>query len=706
MRVAMRPWLLLACMLVHLTLSACVSPNAQQAPQPTATPPISFEQVAPAPNVAQFVAMGRADSNLIPRDLLFGSSARGAPQISPDGTHLAFLAPVNNVINIWVAPLGNLDAARPVTNVTRNLSGYQWAFTNQHLLYLQDNNGDENTHVFIADLHSGETRNLTPVPGARASIARQNPATPEEILITINDRDPAVSDLYRVNILTGAPTLVFENTRNFSRIVVDAHYQPRFGFNQLPNGRYRIYRAEEDNTWVVFRDMSFQQSEDFGIIDIDAEGTVYFTDAANRDTRRLIAGDTTGDSMQQLAESPRGDIDGMIMHPANGRLQAVSYNYIRPEWTVVDPAIAADVAYLNDLAPGDWTIVSRSLDDTLWTVAYNNDTSPVSFYLYHRTESRAELLFTSHPDLEEAPLAQMHARVIPARDGLEMVAYYSLPPTSDPDGNGIPNTAVPLVLLVHGGPQARDRWGFNPEHQWLTNRGYATLSLNYRGSDGLGKSFMLAGARQWGLAMHTDWLDAVDWMVQEGIADRERIAIMGSSYGGYQTLWAMTNSPEVFACGVAFAGVSNLVTFMDNIPSYWEPLIEQQAELVGEWRTEEGRADLLSRSPISHIDNLKDPLFIAHGATDPRTTRAEADQMVQALVQNSIPVTYALFPDEGHGFTNTNNQVAYRAAAEQFLASCLNGSYQPIGEDFNDSSIMFPVGEELIPEVHEAINRQ
>lgn len=219
----------------------------------------------------------------------------------------------------------------------------------------------------------------------------------------------------------------------------------------------------------------------------------------------------------------------------------------------------------------------------------------------------------------------------------------------------------------------------------------------------MGKSFLLAGAQQWGRAMHTDWLDAVDWIVAQGIVDPQRVASMGASYGGYQTLWAITNSPDVFACGVAMASISNLATFMDNAPSYWEPLLEQQAKFVGEWRTEEGRADLLARSPISHIDNIEDPLLIAHGATDPRTTRAEADQMVQAMLQNNVPVTYALFPDEGHGFTKSENQIAYYAAAEQFLAGCLGGSYKPIDDDFTGSSITFPVGAEFIPGVQDAL---
>jgi dipeptidyl aminopeptidase/acylaminoacyl peptidase len=318
----------------------------------------------------------------------------------------------------------------------------------------------------------------------------------------------------------------------------------------------------------------------------------------------------------------------------------------------------------------------------------------------------ADFLFTDRQALEGQPLVNMHSAVIRSRDGLEMVSYYSLPPGSDSDGDGRPDEPLPAVLFVHGGPWARDMWGYHPYHQWLANRGYAVLSVNFRGSTGFGKAFVNAGDLEWGAAMHDDLLDGVAWAVEEGIADPGRVAISGGSYGGYATLVGLTFSPETFACGVDIVGPSNLITLVESIPPYWQPMIELFTNRMGDHRTDEGRALLQERSPLTYVDRIRRPLLIGQGANDPRVKQAESDQIVQAMQEKVIPVTYVLYPDEGHGFARPENNMSFSAVAEAFLAPILGGRSEPIGNDFEGSSITVPVGVEEVPGLDEALADQ
>ncbi|MEQ8838252.1 MAG: prolyl oligopeptidase family serine peptidase, partial [Lacipirellulaceae bacterium] len=329
--------------------------------------------------------------------------------------------------------------------------------------------------------------------------------------------------------------------------------------------------------------------------------------------------------------------------------QAVGFTYSRTKWEILDDAIKGDLEYLETVEDGELIVTSRTLDDTQWTVAYVLDDGPLKFYRYDRANKKAHFLFSSRDDLEQYDLVKMQTPVIEARDGLKLVSYLTLPPGSDSDGDGRPEKAVPMVLDVHGGPWARDDWGYNSTHQWLANRGYAVLSVNYRGSTGFGKSFTNAANGEWSKKMHDDLIDAVDWAVAEGIAIEDKVAIMGGSYGGYATLVGLTYTPEKFACGVDIVGPSSLVTLLENIPPYWAMFMPVMTVRVGDVTTEEGRAALLERSPLMKVNEIKRPLLIGQGANDPRVTQVEADQIVEAMQSKGIPVTYVLYPDEGHG---------------------------------------------------------
>jgi len=389
-------------------------------------------------------------------------------------------------------------------------------------------------------------------------------------------------------------------------------------------------------------------------------------------------------------------VDDVLLHPTSYAVQAASATFERRHWEVLDDSIRRDFEYLGTVADGELDVLSRTLDDRRWIVRFDIADGPYGYYLYDRDARSAKLLFTYRPDLEQETLARMHPEIVISRDGLELVSYLTLPVDSDPDGDGRPRQALPMVLLVHGGPWGRDYWGFQEYPQWLANRGYAVLSVNYRGSTGLGKNFVNAGDLEWAGKMHDDLIDAVEWAIAEGIADRSRTAIMGGSYGGYATLVGLTFTPETFACGVDIVGPSNLLTLLESIPPYWEPAIELFATRVGDPRTEDGRQLLTERSPLTHVDQIQKPLLIGQGANDPRVKQQESDQIVAAMQSKGIPVTYALFPDEGHGFARPENNLAFNALTESFLGACLGGRVEPIGEDLAGSSIVVTSGADRI----------
>ncbi|MFN0134034.1 MAG: S9 family peptidase [Phycisphaerales bacterium] len=651
-------------------------------------------------------AKADAPTAVIPRSLLFGNPQKAQGRISPDGRRIAFTAPVNGVMNVWVGPADDISKAKPVTSdAKRGIRQYFWAYTSQHILYLQDKGGDENWRAYSTDVASNTTTDLTPLDGVAARVQGVSRKFPDEILVALNDANPQFHQIYRVNIRSGQRTLVQANSA-YASFVTDEDYAVRLAARFTPDGGLEFLKADS-NSAEGFRPWQTVPNEDTLTtqpLGLDATGTtLYMQDSRGRDTSALIAIDLANDKTRLLAEDPRADFDEAMIHPTTNAIQAAAFNYDRTRWVVLDKSVQPDLDYLKKLADGEMRVTSRSLDDSRWTIAYIMDNGPVRTYLYNRPPAGGEgkrsatLLYTNIPALESQPLTNMHPVVIKSRDGLNLVSYLSLPTWADRDANAVPDAALPMVLVVHGGPWARDEWGYNPEHQWLANRGYAVLSVNFRGSTGLGKSFTNAGNREWAGKMHDDLLDAVDWAVQRKIADPKKVAIYGGSYGGYSTLVGLTFTPEVFACGVDIVGPSNLVTLLSTIPPYWAPLVAQFTTRVGDHRTEEGKAFLMSRSPLSRVDQIKKPLLIGQGANDPRVKQAEADQIVAAMQAKNIPVTYLLYPDEGHGFARPENRMSFYAVAEAFLAQHLGGRVEPIGEAFKGSSVQVKTGADQVP---------
>jgi len=648
--------------------------------------------------IGSVVAMASA-TPLIPRDVLFGNPDRASAQVSPDGAHLSFLAPRDGVLNVWVAPLDKPEQARCVTNDTkRGIRAYFWSYNPDYLLYIQDKGGDENWHLYAVNIRTDETRDLTPIAKVQVRVQETSPEFPDEFLVGINDRDPRLHDIYRINITTGDRKLIEKNDAGYAGYITDDHFAVRFAVKLTPDGGSELFAKGADGAWSSFTKIPMADNLTTSPIGLDRSGThLYMIDSRGRNTAALSSVDIATKTSQLLAEDQRADISGAMIHPTNKNVQAVSFNYERVKWKILDNAIKDDIAYLTTVTDGDWNVTSRSHDDAHWIVAYVMDNGPVRYYHYDRHAKKATFLFTNRTDLEGVTLATMHPVVITSRDGLNLVSYLTLPVESDHDADGKPDKPLPMVLVVHGGPWARDSWGYNALHQWLANRGYAVLSVNFRGSTGFGKKFINAANMEWAGKMHDDLIDGVQWAIKQGIADPKRVAIMGGSYGGYATLVGLTFTPKTFACGVDIVGPSNIVTLLKSIPPYWQPVVDMFTTRVGDYRTEAGRKFLTERSPLTHVDRICRPLLIGQGANDPRVNQAEADQIVKAMQQKRIPVTYVLYPDEGHGFARPQNRLSFFAVSEVFLSRHLGGRYEPIKDDFEGSSITVPQGADQIP---------
>jgi dipeptidyl aminopeptidase/acylaminoacyl peptidase len=647
------------------------------------------------------------DVELIPREALFGNPERANVQISPDGRYLSWIAPVDGVLNVWTAPADDVSAAKAITrDDARGIRQYFWSHLPDTLLYMRDTGGDEDFHLFSVNLATGESRDLTPFEKTRALVYGVSHLHPESVLVGMNDRDAQWHDLYRVHLATGERTLLERNTQGFAGYLTDSDYAVRLAMRARPDGGQDVLRPDGSGGWEVSEQIPFDDFLSTSYVGITTDGTTaYLLESRDRNTVALYGVDLESGEKTLVFENPRADVNNALSDPVTGVVQAASSNYLREEWKALDSGIAADLEKLQGMGPGVASVSARTQDDRTWIVTYSAAEAPAKYYRYDRVEGGGELteLFSSRPALDGKPLVPQWPREITSRDGLALVSYLTLPAHADADADGKPDAAVPMVLLVHGGPWARDSYGYGSYSQWLANRGYAVLQVNYRGSTGFGKDFVNQSNHEWAGKMHDDLIDAVQWAVGEGVTTADQVAIMGGSYGGYATLVGMTFTPDTFKCGVDIVGPSNLITLFETFPAYWASFMEQWYRRVGDPRTEEGKQLLLDRSPITHVDKIARPLLIGQGANDPRVVQAESDQIVDAMVAKNIPVTYVLFPDEGHGFARPENSKAFNAVTEGFLAQCLGGRAEPIGGDFAGSSIEVPAGADGVPGLSEAL---
>jgi dipeptidyl aminopeptidase/acylaminoacyl peptidase len=636
---------------------------------------------------------------LIPREALYGNPTRSAGMVSPDGRWLSWLAPHEGVMNVWLAPASDPSAARRMTSATdRPIPQYFWAPDSRSLLYVQDKGGDENYLLYQVDIESGVERTLTPFENTRVQVTGSSRTIKDKLLIGLNNRDPRLHDVHLLDLNTGELQQVMQNDGGYVGFLADDSLTVRWALRQNAAGGMDMFEITNGQIAATPRESTtLEDSMTTSIAGYTTDGsTLYWVDSRGRNTAALIAEDVATGEKRLIAESDKADIGSAMQNPRTGEIEAYSVNYLTNEWTALDPDVQASLDSLDERLEGDFGIQSRTDDDRKWVVWNDPLTTPSKVYLYDRPEGTLTEFYITRPELVGAPLQPMHPLEIPARDGLTLVSYLTLPPGSDPEGDGVPDAAVPMVLLVHGGPWARDAYGFNRAHQWLANRGYAVMSVNFRGSTGLGKDFVNAANLEWGAKMNDDLIDAVEWAVGKGIAQRDKVAIMGGSYGGYATLVGLTFTPETFACGVDIVGPSNLETLLETIPPYWEPMVKQFHERMGNPTTPEGKALLQERSPLYKASAITKPLLIGQGANDPRVKQSESDQIVSAMQEAGVPVTYVLFPDEGHGFAKPTNNIAFNAVAENFLATCLGGRAEPLGETLENSTAQIVTGAEFV----------
>jgi dipeptidyl aminopeptidase/acylaminoacyl peptidase len=636
---------------------------------------------ATAPAQTQSVSAVKAElPPLLDRELFFGDPEISGAQISPDGRFISFIKPYNNVMNIWIKERGEpFDRARPLTgDVTRPVTSYFWARDSKYILYAQDKLGDENFRIYAVDpAVPGDpippARDLTPLEKVRASIIAVPRDTPNEIVVGLNDRNPQLHDVYRINLTTGERTLIRQNNENIAGWMTDQKGILRLGIRQTPDGGTEILKVDGENLVSIY---SVNSEESVNPVRFTADGNRFYM-ATNKgdgvDKSQLELFDLSTGKAEFVEKDPLDEVDfgGVLFSDLTDKMLVTYYVGDRLRLYFKDKSFEEDFnILLKQIGEGNIGMSSMTKDEQVWVVSISRDVDPGSVYIFDRKKDTAELLYRQRPDLPSGYLAEMKPVRYQARDGLTIPAYLTLP-------KGIPAKNLPAVIFVHGGPWGRDSWGYHPIAQFLANRGYAVLMPNFRGSDGFGKKFLNAGNKQWGTGgMQHDITDGVQYLIREGIADPKKIAISGGSYGGYATLAGLAFTPDLYAAGFDVVGPSNIITLLKSIPPYWAPIKKIFSVRVGDMDDPKEREMLEKQSPLNSAKQITAPLYVVQGANDPRVKQAESDQIVVALRDLGRDIEYMVAPDEGHGFAGKENRLAMYTAMEKFLAKHIGGRDQ------------------------------
>ncbi len=633
---------------------------------------------APAPGKAQ-------SAPLIDREKFFGNPEIAAAQLSPDGKWIAFLKPWKETRNVWVKKVGEPYAkGRLITaDPKRPIPGFFWSRDSKQILFVQDKDGDENYNVYAVDpaatpapgKEAPEARNLTAAKGARAMIYAVPKADPDAIYVGLNDRDAAWHDAYKVRISTGERTLLRKNTERIAGWVFDKQANLRLALRTTEKGDTEVLRVDPTGFTKVYECGVFESASPVAFHK-DGKRVYLETNKGARDLVELVLFDPATGKETKIESDPKGRVDfgAAIFSEITDELIATTYLDDRTQIYWKDKAWEADFKLIQKQLPGkEIGLGSTTDDEQVCMISASSDRDPGTRYLFDRRTKKLSLEYVSRQDLPREPLVAMQPIRYKSSDGLEIPAYLSLP-------KGVPAKNLPLVVFPHGGPWARDQWGFNPYAQFLANRGYAVLAPNFRGSTGYGKKFLNAGNKQWGDRMQDDLTWGVKHLVAKGIVDPKRVGIMGGSYGGYATLAGVAFTPDVYAAAVSIVGPSNLLTLLETIPPYWEAGRIIFHERMGDPNTPEGKKQLERQSPLNSVAKIHTPLLVVQGANDPRVKKAESEQIVIALRDRGFPVEYICAPDEGHGFARPVNNQAMMAAAEKFLAKHLKARFQEGGK--------------------------
>ncbi|MGW5358812.1 prolyl oligopeptidase family serine peptidase [Actinopolymorpha pittospori] len=604
---------------------------------------------------------------LIPRAVLFGNPTYASPTVSPDGTRLGFLAPEDGVLNVWVGPVDQPDQARALTHDRGNgIRVFGFCHDDRTLFYLQDREGDENWRLHLLDLASGQEQCVTPFDNVQVRVLGHNRWHPTTMLLGINKDTPELHDVYELDLETGELEKVLDNP-GFVGWLADTDLEVQGAASITEDGGAVFFLTDESGEFHPWLEVPADDTNTTNPLGFSRDGeTLYLVSSLDANAARLISVDLSTGEQSVLAEDDAYDIGGVELHPETRAPQAVIFDKDREVWEFLDADYGLAVEELRSSLgiDGELGINRAERGGQVWMVSVVPSDGPIRYYLYDRSNGSLKFLFSHKPDLAGYHLAPMEPFSFTARDGLEIHGYLSFPPD-------VERRDLPAVLNVHGGPWARDAWGYNAEAQWLANRGYVCVEVNYRGSTGYGKAFGNAANKQWGRDMHTDLLDAIEHLAGQGLIDRERVGIMGGSYGGYAALAGAAFTPDAFRCAVDLCGPSNLLTLLASVPAYWKPLVAMMHAKVGDPETEKDM--LWERSPLSRVDDIKIPVLVGQGANDPRVKQAEAEQIVDALKAKGLPHEYLLFPDEGHGLARPENRETYYAAVERFLAEHLGG---------------------------------
>ena len=609
-----------------------------------------------------------AETPLIPMRDFFRNPEKTTFRLSDDGQQLAWLEPWEGRLNIHVQPVAGGEVKRVTSSTERDIRVFGWKGSDR-LVWLQDKGGDEDWHLYTVSSEGGEERALTPFPGVRCEMVDDLEGDLDHLLIGLNRRDPQVSDVYRIHLETGELTLVAENPGNIVAWIPDHTGTIRAAFSTDGVNQSYLYRADADSPFATVLTTNFRQNFQPLFFDFNNE-TLFVSSNLGRDKSAVVrVNPATAEEIELIFEHPEVDVSTLLRSRHRKVITGVVVERDKQEAIFFDDEREKIQRDLEARFPGyEVRVTHFSKDEQRALVVLTGDRTRGIYYLLDRPTGEVRHLIDTSPWLDEDALAPMVPVQFSARDGLPLRGYLTLP-------LGREAKDLPAVLLVHGGPWARDSWGFHPEVQFLANRGYAVLQVNFRGSTGYGRAFWEASFKQWGKAMQDDLTDGVTWLVEQGIADAKRVAIYGGSYGGYAALAGLAFTPDVYAAGVSFVGPSSLFTLMDSIPAYWEPFRVMLYEQVGHPETE---AELVrAASPLFHVDRMAAPLLIAQGARDPRVKQAESDQIVAALQERGLHVPYVLKENEGHGFANEENRFDFYRALEVFLARHLGGAREP-----------------------------
>ncbi len=607
---------------------------------------------------------------LIPRTVLFGNPEKSYPSLSPDGIYLAYCAPNKGVMNIWIRTVGKNDDKAITHETKQGIYSFSWTPNGQQLLYVRDNDGDENYQILAVDRVTEDIKNYTLFPGVKAHILQIDKEYPYEILVEINKENPKVFDVYHLDLRTGALTLVVKNPGTFTEWIAGSNLQVLGALQTNADGSQDLFvRDSNDDEWRKLVSVSFEDTlvdeMHSGLLGFNKDNTIlYLNSSLGTNTRSLQAVNVKTGERIIMAQDSEFDVDYVTFNVFTFEPEIVCFEKERYEYKVLNPTLEKDFDRIRSICSGDLAAIRKTKDGKKVLLGFVFDNKSVEYYVYDFCTKESTFLFYQRPELNKYQLAPMEPISFVARDGLKIHGYLTCPLK-------VKKENLPLVLYVHGGPFYRDSWEYNSVVQLLANRGCACLQINFRGSSGYGKAFLAAGNGEWGGKMQDDLVDGVQWAIDQGIADPKKMAIFGGSYGGYAVLVGATCTPDLFCCAIDMCGPSNLTTVLQTLPPYWS--LAQWEQRIGKLSDEEF---LKSRSPLFKTDQIKIPMLIAHGANDVRVKQAESEQIVAAMKEKGIDYEYLLFPDEGHGLARPENRLKFYAHVEQFLAKHLGTRFE------------------------------